>query len=642
MCGITGFFNIPSLENKEELINLSEIISNRGPDEKKFVNVNNLFLIFTRLSIIDLSNNAMQPMKSNSGKSIIVFNGEIYNFLDIKQKLLKLNIIEKDCFSDTRILLESLEYFGIDILSEFRGMFSIFYFNTDNNDAFLINDRFGEKPLYFSITNKNFFFSSDIRSFNFEKRKLNKSGIKSFFANNCFSYPDTIWENVNRISPGSYIKFKVNFENNTVTNPKSYNYWEPNSYHIISKDSLEEATNKLDFILCDVIEKQINADVEVGSFLSGGVDSSLITSIAQKVSNNKLSTFSIGFENHEFDESVYAEKIANYLKTNHKTKICTKNDINKIFETVIDIYGEPYSDSSQLPTILLSSFASESLKVVLTGDGGDELFGGYERYSFVSNVWKYINFFPPFLRNKLKVLFELSSPYSYSFFSFLLKSFIPKYKKTNYFSSKFRNLIISLDAKNPVELAERISSHFGRDFELLKNHKTNFSDHKFFLNKNKSIAENIMLYDMRNYLPNDLLVKTDRASMRFGLEARMPFLDHHLYEFSNTLPIDFKIHKNKSKIILKKLLSRYLPTNLYERPKQGFLVPLNEVLNDQMVKIQTILNSELIKEQGILNHKIVEKELSEFKSGNSFNQYNLWDIINFQMWINKNIDNIAF
>ena len=641
MCGITGFFNIPSLENNEEITKLTQLISNRGPDENKFINIKNLYLIFSRLSIIDLSNSAMQPMISKSGKSIIVFNGEIYNFLDIKEKLLKLNIIDNDCFSDTRILLESLEYFGIDILSELRGMFSIFYFNIGNNNAFLINDRFGEKPLYFSITSKNFFFSSDIRSFNFKKRKLNQLGLKTFFTNNCFSYPDTIWEDVKRITPGSYIKFNVDFENNNVTKPILCNYWKPNSNNIILKDSLEEATDKLDLILCEIIEKQINADVEVGSFLSGGVDSSLVTAIAQKVSNNKLSTFSIGFENHKFDESIYAEKIANYLKTNHKTKICTNSDINKIFESVTDIYGEPYSDSSQLPTILLSRFASENLKVVLTGDGGDELFGGYERYTFVSNVWKYINLCPLLLRNKLKVLFEASSPYSYHFFSFLLKNFIPKYRNTNFFSSKFRNLVISLDSKNPVELAERISSHFGRDFQLLKNNEINISSNKFFLDKSRSIAENIMLYDVKNYLPNDLLVKTDRASMRFGLEARMPFLDHHLYEFSKSLPLEYKLNKNQSKIILKKLLNRYLPINLYERPKQGFLVPLNEVLNDQMHKIQKILNIDLIKKQGVLNHKIIEKELNEFKSGNSFNQYNLWDIINFQMWINKNIDNIA-
>ena len=280
----------------------------------------------------------------------------------------------------------------------------------------MINDRFGEKPLYYSLSNSDFFFSSDIKSFSFKKRNINKKGLRTFFSKNCFSYPDTIWEDVERIKPGTYLKFKVNFENNTISDPSLNHYWSPKIFIKPFSDSIDKAVDKLDFLLSEVIERQINADVEVGTFLSGGIDSSLITSIAQKVSKNKISSFSIGFEDSKFDESIYAEKIAKHLGTNHRTKIMSKDDINNIFDTIIDTYGEPFSDSSQIPTILLSQFSSQYLKVVLTGDGGDELFGGYDRYTFVNKIWRYLDFFPLFLRNQIKLLFEYSSPYSYNFF----------------------------------------------------------------------------------------------------------------------------------------------------------------------------------------------------------------------------------
>ena len=381
--------------------------------------------------------------------------------------------------------------------------------------------------------------------------------------------------------------------------------------------------------------------MEVGTFLSGGIDSSLITSIAQKVSKKEISSFSIGFEDSKFDESIYAEKIAKHLGTNHRTKIMSKDDINNIFDTIIDTYGEPYSDSSQIPTILLSQFSSQYLKVVLTGDGGDELFGGYDRYTFVNKIWRYIDFFPLFLRNQIKLLFEYSSPYSYNFFSTLIKLIFTKYRKTNFLSSKLRNLLISLSSNNPIELAEKLSSHFSQDFNLLFKDFNSNSNSTYQYDNNYSIAENIMLHDVQNYLPNDLLVKTDRASMRYGLEARMPFLDEHIYKFSRSLPLSYKLKGDQSKIILKKLLNRYIPSELFERPKQGFLVPLNDVLQNKITDIEKILNEDLIRKQGILNPEVVSNELNQFKFGNTFNIYNLWDIINFQMWVNKNLKNIA-
>ena len=642
MCGFTGFFNFPELENSNDISNLINIIKSRGPDSQHWTNYKSLYLLFARLSIVDLSDNAMQPILSNSKNLIMLFNGEVYNYQQLKKKLLDIDKIDKECKSDTKILIECFDQFGLEILNEIHGMFSVFLFDTKKNIAFLINDRFGEKPLYYSFSKKNLFFSSDVKSFHFKKRSINTDIINNYFSQNYIGYPNTIWNDVKKISPSTIISFKLDFSNLSVSDPEFNKYWSPTKIFNITKDDLDSATDKLDNLLSETVENQLNADVNVGTFLSGGIDSSLITAIAQKVSNKKLSTFSIGFEDANFDESVFAEKIAEHLDTNHYCKIMKIEDVSDILSSLIDIYGEPYSDSSQIPTVLLSKFSSKHVKVVLTGDGGDELFGGYERYSFVNKVWKYIDFFPLSTRKLLIKVFEFSSPLSYNLISLFIKFIFNKYKNTQNIDSKLRNLILSLDSLNPVIFAKKLSSHFHNGYPLIEKFQSfeEFSKHQKKYPEN--ISESIMLNDTEDYLPNDLLVKTDRATMYYGLEARMPFLDHKIFEFSKTLPLDFKISKNKSKVILKKLLKRYVPENLFERPKQGFLVPLNEVINYKIDQIEKLLDKANIEKHGILDSNKIQREFNSFKAGNYYNQYNLWDVIIFQLWMKEFRKNIQF
>ncbi len=646
MCGITGFFNIPEISNSKSIDSLFESISHRGPDlNKHFVEENSIYFLFSRLSIIDLSSAGDQPMISKSGNSIIIFNGEIYNHLEIRDKINKDLKISWNGHSDTETLLESIEYYGIDILNEIRGMYSICFYDRKKNQLILINDRFGEKPLYYSINEKNFFFSSDIKSFNYQKRKINPIALKYFFRDNCIKSPLSIWKNVNKIKPGEIINIQLDIENKIVKKVQHSNYWLSNNKKTkdISKDSLDKLTDKLDTILNEVISNQLIADVPVGCFLSGGVDSSLVTAIASKNSPN-MKTFSIGFNDKRFDEAPFSEKIAEHLHTDHHSKYFTKEDAVEITKKIPFIYGEPYSDSSQLPTILLSNYASKYVKVSLTGDGGDELFGGYHRYNLIPSIWKTSKLIPlPFkiLSNKF---LRLLSPYSFKTLSFFLKIINKKYSDTLYLESKLEELSESLMSKNFLEMSISISNHLPLNYNphVVKGNypiNENLKNEHYYDENN--ISESLMSYDVENYLPNDLLVKTDRASMHYGLEARMPFLDHIVFNFCRSLPLKYKINKSESKIILKNLLYRYVPKKLFERPKRGFVVPLANLVLDENIWIKTLLNEKKIIRQGILNYDLVKKEVESFIKGNYLNQYILWDIIMFQQWYDYNEDKIS-
>ena len=638
MCGFTGYFNFPYLQNREKIENFLSIIKNRGPDKSSHEIIRNkLTLIFTRLSIVDLSNSGDQPMTSLSGNTTIIFNGEIYNYKELKKILGNLELKSK---SDSEVILELIEKFGLKIIDKIKGMFSFALYDHAKSFLYLVNDRFGEKPLYFDYDKKQIFFSSDIKSFTFKKREINKYSLSNYFNNYVINYPNSIWKNVNRIEPAHIYKFKLDFDKTEVTLLYKKKYWDSAKTIIINnKDSFDIITNKLEDLLFDTIEKHLDNDVPTACFLSGGIDSSLISAIASKINKN-INTISIGFKDKNLDESKYAIKVAEYLKTNHSNKILDADDVHDILKIIPDVYGEPFADSSQIPTLLLCKYASSKFKVCLTGDAGDELFCGYDRYDFVPKFWKIIKYFPKNIRRVIQMIFEKASPISYLTIKFIIQNIFFKYRKTIFLETKLRNLLLSLDSKNSTEFAKKLSFHFFDDYGLLKNIKSYKREYLF--NDNLSIMNNIMLDDINDYLPNDLLIKVDRAAMYYGLETRIPFLDHHIYEFSKTIPDTFKNNKGKSKIILKRLLGRHLPMHLFERPKHGFLAPLKEIILKEKDFIKSVLDIDIIKNQNILDENLVKKEIIDFDNSKGFNQYNLWDIIVFQMWVNHNSSNIIF
>lgn len=639
MCGITGFFNFPELMNEKQINNLLTIIKNRGPDNNNHKIIeNNLLFIFTRLSIVDLSDQGLQPMTSKSGKYTILFNGEIYNHKKIRKDL-ETKKVSFQGHSDTEVLIESIDQNGLSILKYINGMYSFALFDHTNSYLYLVNDRFGEKPLYYFHNDKKIFFSSDIKSFNFQKRTIDKKSLSSYFNNYVISYPDTIWKDVKRIEPSQIIKFKIDLKEKKIELIETKSYWSnKKNFYFKIRDSLDTAADKLDSLLNTTIENQLNNDVMTGTFLSGGIDSTLVTSIASKIKKN-LKTISVGFKDPKLDESIYATKIADHLNTDHYNKILDADDVTDIVKIIPDVYGEPFADSSQIPTLLLCKYAVSKVKVCLTGDAGDELFGGYERYSFVPKFWNVAKYFPESVRTIIKKIFEKTAPYSYKTTRFIIQNIFFKYRNTVYFEIKLRNLLLSLNSKNPIEFAKKLSFHFHDDYNLIKEKIS--SDRVYNFDKQRTLINNLMLDDVNDYLPNDLLVKVDRASMYYGLETRIPFLNHEIYEFSQQIPDSYKIKKSSSKVILKKILERYVPKKLFDRPKHGFLAPIKDIILREKEFIHSILDPELIKKQNILDHNIVKKELDDYESF-GFNQYNLWDIIVFQLWVNNNysyIDN---
>ena len=636
MCGFTVLFNLPDLELKTQ--NLFKFIDRRGPDKQTYLKIDDIQFLFSRLAIQDLSENGDQPIYSKSRNYIMLFNGEIYNHNEIRSLLIKNKpSISWKGTSDSETLVESFELLGVsETLNLIRGMYSIFLYDLKNKKVFLINDIFGEKPLYYKISKDSFIVSSSLKTFIYQKNEINIGSLKELITNNYICHPNTPIEKVYKLEPSSIISF--NIEEKSIQNiKKNYFYDKKTNFQLNKKNTLDELTSELEKVLFNAVEKQLISDVPIGSFLSGGIDSTLITAIASKVSNKKFNTFTIGFENEIFNEAVYAKKIASFLGTNHHEKYLNNNNFLEIVDDVFDAYDEPFSDSSQIPTILLSKFCSQEVKVVLTGDGGDELFGGYHRYEFNPKLWKFLKLFPLFTRRIGGSLLSKNSNYLIGFIKKILFLYNPKFKSVHYFDQKINQLLRCIDSKNLYEFTRKLSSHI----------QENERDNYLFINKTKineinEIPKNespsdLMLFDVNTYLPGDLLVKVDRASMNYGLETRAPFLDREVYEFSRSIDLKFKVNKGVSKIILKNLLSKLVPKNLTERPKQGFLLPINEILKNESFRnrVDKIFDKEKINNQGFFKSEFIIEKWNEFKKGNYFDQYLIWDLIILQNWIDN-------
>lgn len=639
MCGVTVFYNFPELEN--EIKYLFSKINNRGPDKQTYKRFNEINFLFSRLSIQDLTDSGDQPILSNSKKFLMLFNGEIYNHHFLRKKINdERNFNNWNGNSDSETLVESFNFFGIEkTLGLIRGMYAIILYEFSSNKFYFINDIFGEKPLYYYFNKKSFLASSSIDSFTKINDEINHNSIKELVSNNYINHPNTIFKNVFKIKPATIITFRIN-EKGNISNISNKTYYDKTKKLRINNLSLDKTLDNFEKTLFDSVEKQLISDVPLGSFLSGGIDSTLISAIASKIYPNKLSTFTIGFEDTNFDESVYAKKIAEHLGTNHFEKYLNKENLLNTFDDVFEAYGEPFSDSSQIPTILLSKFCSENVKVALTGDGGDELFGGYNRYVFNIRLWGLINIFPMQLRKLLSkfMLYGSDNKMIFKFLTNILFFFNPRFKKIHYFDQKLLQLFRAINSKNLFDFTHKLKTHIydhGKK-NLFRNRSEFFEDYSFdkYYGEN---TEGLMMDDINNYLPGDLLVKVDRAAMHFGLETRAPFLDKKVFEFSKTLPMELKINNGNQKIILKKLLQKFVPKDLTERPKQGFLIPVNEILNnkDMINKIDLLFDKKKVNDQNILNYEFISDLWEKFKKGYHFDQYLIWDLIVLQKWLDK-------
>lgn len=633
MCGIAGFYSDKVLNNSEfEDIGhrILDSMNHRGPDDKGFwVNQsNNLLFCQTRLSILDLSVKGHQPMHSSNGKYTIIFNGEIYNHIEIRKSLEADGcLINWSSDSDTETLVESLVFWGIEkALKICVGMFAFAFWDWESKNLTLARDRFGEKPLYWGWQNDNFYFASELSAIScnpYFNSKVNRNALNQLIRYNYIPAPNSIYENIFKLYPGHFITFDLNTLNK---NQSSTPFWSLISNVNASKISNEnittsEAINLLDDKLTNVVKNQMLSDVPIGAFLSGGIDSSTIVSFMQKVSTKPIKSFSIGFSNVKFDEAVYAKEIANHIGTEHTELYISDLDVIDLVTKMPSVFSEPFADSSQIPTFLLCEMVSKHVKVALSGDAGDELFGGYNQYHFTPKLWNYFKMVPlPFrnLSSNLLNKFELNQ----------------RLEKLNYL----------LPSINEIDFYKRVVSHWADADELVlkseesESYLNNFKklDEKF------SYQENLMLMDSLTYLSDDILVKVDRSAMANSLETRVPFLDHEFVELVWSLPFNFKIRENSGKWILKELLAKYVPKKLVDRPKQGFSVPLAEWLRGPLRKwAEELLSSKKLIEDGYFNSIIIRKVWEDHLSGRKDYSLKLWSILMFQAWYELNKSNIS-
>ena len=618
MCGFAGIVSDTiKNENLENFSNnFKDTLNHRGPDSNgSYIDQDKgIVLTHNRLSIIDLTKEGSQPMFSECKNYLILFNGEIYNHLELRSKVDKNH--KWSGTSDTETLLYYILNFGLEeTLKRIRGMFSFALYDLKNDKIILARDIAGEKPLYYGFNNKIFFFASELKALkklDFLDFKSRDIEIKNYFQ---FGYTtDCIYHDQHKLNPASLIIFYL--KNYKIISKRKY--WTIPNIQNSNKLVKNDYSKKFELLIKESVKEQMISDVPLGAFLSGGVDSSLIVSLMKNFNNNKIKTFSIGFDDDKYSEIKYAEKVSKILNTDHTSLVLNKNDAPNIVDKLISNMDEPFADGSIIPTYAVSRLAKESVKVVLTGDGADELFGGYTRYSQTINFMNRLNRIPKFM--------------------FLLTNFFLNNLnlKKNFNNHKIHKLA-SISKNNSIENIYK-QYLFQNIPELI--FKDNFSRKiKEYLNNEKkelSFNEMIMQFDFDNYLPNDILKKVDFCSMLCSLEARAPFLDRRIIDFSYNLPKNFKFNDKENKIILRQMLYKFLPKDLFKRPKQGFGIPIRYWLSTSLRDWAEELLKYNDKSLDFINFDYLKKEWKKYLGGdNKINDSFIWNNLVYLAWIKK-------
>lgn len=632
MCGIAGIIqNYNKLDLNKEIISITNELSHRGPDNMGHwvSKSNNIALGHTRLSIIDLSHNGNQPMHSKNERYVISFNGEIYNYRELKDKLMTKPNISWKSTTDTEVILQLLEFYSFEeTLKLLQGMFAISIWDNKENCLYLARDRAGEKPLYYSANENFFIFASELKSIKkslFFRDEINKESVFDLINRGYIPAPNSIFKNTKKLEPGNYLVFNLKKMNYKIEQYWNINY-QSNLKKNIGKKSIED---NIENILLKSLEKQLHADVPVGIFLSGGIDSSLIVSLTTKL-GIRPKTFSIGFEDNDFDESKDSKKIAEYLNTEHHEHYLTSKEALNLIPKMQDVYCEPFGDSSQIPTYLISKIARQNVTVALSGDGGDELFGGYNRHIYANRFFSYSKFIPNNLRKLVSSYLEKTNVRKSNQFYNLISKVIPKKYILNNFSDKIIKIAKVIDVNGIDEFYEKITSNIILYGNIMKNQNIKFN--KF--SKLETDLNIILDKDFNTYLPDDILCKVDRASMANSLEIRAPFLEQELIEYAFSLKFKKKVHFSNGKIPLRNILNKLLPQELISKNKRGFGIPLNNWLREELRDwSEDLISRKNINEYDFFNYEAVHKLWKEHINGTRENQNILWPLLMFQSWL---------
>ena len=628
MCGIAGFIDFTKRSTREQLQKITDVLEHRGPDGSGFLFEDRaealLGLGHRRLSIIDLSPAGTQPMRSEN--LVITFNGEIYNYREVQEELKSLGH-SFNSNSDTEVVLRSWEQWGEDAVHKWRGMFALAMFDYRTEELICIRDRAGVKPFYYYYEKGLFIFGSELKSLMAHpayEKEVDTGAAASFLQYGYVSAPHTIFKNTHKLRPGFMLR--ISLKNRSTT---SKQYWNIYDYYNRPKltISLQEAVDETEKLMRESFNYRMVADVPVGIFLSGGYDSTCVSAILQNSSRESLHTFTIGMEDNKFNEAHHARKIARFLGTRHTDHYCSPNEALRIIPDLPEYYDEPYADSSAIPTILVSRLSREQVTVALSADGADEVFAGYKKYDYLS---KY--------KSKLDALPSASKKLLATITRAMPSKNIPFLRKNRLFHSQYSKLKILLEQESsrdlPKAFLQAISDHevhplLRKEVQLPATmHDSNELQAAYYDDLSYHLG-----IDFQTYLPDDNLQKVDRATMSVALEGREPFLDHKLVEWAAQLPSAYKNHEGTKKFIIKKIVHKYVPTELMDRPKQGFEVPISSWFKHELKDLlEDSLNENELNKFGLLNPSAVKEMMQNFQKGQENYSMNLWYLLMFQLW----------
>lgn len=625
-------------------------LHHRGPDDEGvWLNeVAGVALGHKRLSILDLSPAGHQPMISGSQQHVLVFNGEIYNHLDLRKQLPygweRSAVSQKSGGwrgrSDTETLLAGFEVWGIEeTIRRTVGMFALAVWERDSRTLTLARDRLGEKPLYYGWQGLTFLFGSELKALRAHPKfrsEIDRNALTLLLRHSYIPAPYSIYQGIHKLPPGSWLR--VHAGEHEV---QPVQYWSARECaesgqreQYAGNDT--QALDDLDALTRQSVAAQMVADVPLGAFLSGGVDSSTVAALMQQLSSRPVKTFTIGFREDTYNEAKHARAVARHLGTDHTELYVTPEEAMAVIPRLPQLYDEPFADSSQIPTFLVSQLARSRVTVSLSGDGGDELFGGYNRYHWATNMWRRLGWLPRPMRSALASVLTALPPTAWDATFEHLGFLVPARLRYSEPGVKLHKLAEALAVRTPEDIYWALVSHWKRPTDLVpgtREPSTVLTERRIWPEVG-DIEHRMMYFDTVSYLPDDILVKVDRAAMGVSLETRVPFLDHRLVEFAWRLPLKLKVRGGVTKWLLRQVLYRYVPRELIERPKVGFGIPIDSWLRGPLKKwAEGLLNPARLGREGFFDPVPIQKKWNEHVSGRHNWQYYLWDVLMFQAWL---------
>lgn len=638
MCGLTGYFGAGCQDPVAVALAMANTLLARGPDDGGTWHdeAAGIALAHRRLAILDLSPAGHQPMLSRGSRYVIAFNGEIYNHLELREAL---GDLPWQGHSDTETILAAIEAWGIGpTLRRLVGMFAIALWDRARRELTLARDRLGEKPLYYGWQGEFFLFGSELKSLCVHpgwRGEIDRDTLASYMLLGYVPSPHSIYRGIRKLLPGNYLTLGPAHVTGELPAPERY--WSALECARGEREagrSDVEAIAELDTLLRCAIAGQMVADVPLGAFLSGGVDSSTVVALMQAQSARPVRSFTIGFDESGYDEARHAKAVAAHLGTEHTELYLSSQDALNVIPRLPQMYDEPFGDSSQIPTHLVAAMARQQVAVALSGDGGDELFGGYNRYFWGNSIWRHIGWMPRPLRSAISRVVRALNPTQWD----RLAKVLPGQLRLPAFGDKMYKLASVIDVADSVDLYRRlVTQHRERGSIVLRaSEPTIWADNEAAQSDFTDFSELMMFHDLVGYLTDDILVKIDRAAMAVSLETRIPLLDHRIVEFAMRLPVHMKIRDGQGKWLLRQVLYQYVPKELIERPKQGFSIPLNSWLRGPLRDwAEALLEKSRVQSEGFLDFGLICKKWHEHQSGQRNWQHWLWNVLMFQSWLEQ-------